>query len=81
MATQVSLIKGGKSIFSFIIISRPKKIVHLVRDPRFQEQSRLRNRFPCESGNLTGYCQGYEGSLLYHSNQFMKNKLTKIFHF
>ena len=61
MATQVSLIKGGKSIFSFIIISRPKKIVHLVRDPRFQAQSRLRNKFPCESGNITGYCQGYEG--------------------
>ena len=46
------------------------KIVHLVRDPRFQAQSRLLwpRYFKCESGNLTGYCQGYKGNYLKRSS-------------
>ena len=40
-----------------------KKIVHLVRDPRFQTQSRLLRpqSFLCESWKITGYCQAYAG--------------------
>ena len=38
------------------------QIIHLIRDPRFQYQSRLRTAdFPCERADIRGYCRAYSG--------------------
>lgn len=41
------------------------KIVHLIRDPRYQLESRLRlrNSFQCEKGDITEYCDSYMDDL------------------
>jgi len=41
------------------------KIVHLVRDPLFQAQSRNQKAaFKCEKANISAYCSGYKEDLL-----------------
>ena len=47
-----------------VIVSSPfSKIIHLVRDPRYQYQSRFRMRgiFKCEKKSVSAYCAGYSG--------------------